>query len=95
MVNTVTIPQRYGNRWASVFLLTNEIIAYAFALIAYWVNDFNPGYLYCVLGTIVAGTMINFIFVNKPTPKIADLTNKLSLGVLGMLYVLGMILGRK
>jgi len=94
-VNTVTIPQKYGRRWANMFLLTNEVIAYVIALSVYWVGALGQGYFYCVLGLIVAGVIINLIFVTKPTPRIGDLTNKLSLGVLGMLYVLGMILGRK
>lgn len=59
------------------------------------IGALSQGYFYCVLGIIIVGTIINLIFITKPTPKIAGLTNALSLGVLGMLYVLGMVLGRK
>ncbi len=94
-VKTVTIPQRYGLRTASLFLIVNEVIAYGCALAGYWLGGFRPGYLYCIVGIIVAGMAINLAFVLGPTPRRGDLTNKMSLGVLGMLYVLGMILGRR
>jgi len=94
-VNTMTIPKKYGLRWGKIFLLINEIAAYILALSVYWIKALGSGYFYCVLGIIIIGTIINLIFITKPTPKIAGLTNALSLGVLGMLYVLGMILGRK
>lgn len=94
-VNTITIPQKYGLRWGAIFLLTNETVAYVIALSVYWTGALSQGYFFCVLGIIIVGTIINLIFVTKPTPKIAGLTNALSLGVLGMLYVLGMVLGRK
>lgn len=94
-VNTMTIPKKYGLRWGMIFLLINEITAYIIALSVYWIRALGLGYFYCVLGIIIIGTIINLIFITKPTPKIADLSNVLSLGVLGMLYVLGMVLGRK
>jgi len=94
-VNTMTIPQKYGLRWGAIFLLTNEVAAYIIVLSVYWFGALGQGYFYCVLSIIIVDTIINLIFVTKPTPKIASLTNVLSLGILGMLYVLGMILGRK
>jgi 4-hydroxybenzoate polyprenyltransferase len=92
--NTMTIPRKYGTRWAAGFLLVNEVIAYAIALSVYLSGALGERYLYCVLGIIIAGSVINLIFVSRPTPRIAGLTNGLSLGVLGMLYILGMVLGR-
>ena len=91
---TITIPQRYGMRWAIGFLLVNEFVAYAAALSVYWVAPLAPGYLYCVLGIVVAGSVLNLVFALKPVPKVADLTNRLSFMLLGTLYVLGMVLGR-
>ena len=93
--NTMTIPKKYGLRRASVFLILTQVAAYAVALAPYFIGALGRGYFYCILGIIAAGTVINIIFVTKPTPKIADLTNRLSLGVLGMLYTIGVILGRK
>jgi 4-hydroxybenzoate polyprenyltransferase len=91
----MTLPRKYGVQRAALFLLANETLAYLVAPSAYWVGALGLGYLYCVLAIIVAGTMINIAFMSRPTPKMADVTNRLSLGVLGMLYVLGMVLGRK
>lgn len=94
-VKTITIPQRYGLRAASIFLIFNEVFAYGCALAGYWLGGFRPGYLYCILGIVGMGMAINLVFIARPTPRRADLTNKMSLGVLGMLYVAGMILGRR
>jgi 4-hydroxybenzoate polyprenyltransferase len=91
---TMTIPRKYGLRWASAFLLINEALAYLVALSVYATGALRIGYLYCILGIVLAGTAINLLFVSRPTPNVADLTNKLSLGVLGMLFVVGMVLGR-
>jgi 4-hydroxybenzoate polyprenyltransferase len=91
---TLTIPRRYGTRWASLFLIVNEILAYGFALSVHWVGALGPGYLYCVIGIVGAGTIINTIFVIRPTPPVADVTNKISFMLLGTLYVLSMVLGK-
>jgi 4-hydroxybenzoate polyprenyltransferase len=93
--NTLTIPQKYGLVWSKIFLIINEIIAYIVAISVYWIGALSIGYFYCMLLIAVIGTIINLVFIIRTTPRIADITNKLSLGVLGMLYVLGMILGRK
>ena len=80
---------------AALFLLANETIGYLVAPSAYWVGALGLGYLYCALAIIVSGTVINTAFVAKPTPRMAGVIHRLSLGVLGILYVLGMVLGRK
>lgn len=91
---TLTIPQKFGLRWASAFLLLNELLAYAVALSVYFVGALGRGYLYCILLTIISGMVINIVFIRQPTPRTADITNKLSFIGLGSLYILGMILGR-
>jgi 4-hydroxybenzoate polyprenyltransferase len=91
----MTLPRKYGVYRAALFLLANETVAYFVAPSAYWVGALGLGYLYCILAIIVSGTVINIAFVARPTPRMADVTNRLSLGILGMLYVLGMVLGRK
>lgn len=90
-----TIPKKYGLVWARIFLVINELFAYIIALLVFFMGGLKIGYAYCVIGIIVFGIIINTIFIIKTTPKVADITNKLSLGVLGMLFVIGMILGRK
>jgi 4-hydroxybenzoate polyprenyltransferase len=91
----MTLPRKYGVHRSALFLLANETIAYLVAPSAYWVGALGLGYLYCALAIIVSGTVINTAFVAKPTPRMAGVIHRLSLGVLGMLYVLGMVLGRK
>ncbi len=92
---TMTIPRKYGTRWASVFLLANEVLAYLVALSVYWVGSLGTGYLYCIWGIVGMGTVLNLVFVARPTPRVADRTNKMSFMLLGTLYVLGMVLGRQ
>ncbi len=91
---TLTIPQKYGQRWANSFLLINEGLAYIAALSVYFVGALGHGYLYCMLAMIASGIGINAMFIANPTPQRADVTNKLSFIGLGTLYILGMILGR-
>lgn len=93
-VGTLTIPRRYGMRRAVLFLLVNEGIAYAVGVAGYFAGGLGAGYLYCMLAIVGGGIIINSVFALEPTPKTADIANRLSLGLLGMLYVLGMVLGR-
>jgi 4-hydroxybenzoate polyprenyltransferase len=92
--DTITIPKKYGLKRSSYFLLINEIIAYLFAILSFIFGDFGIGYLVCVILTIILGLPITFIFVRNPTPKNGNLTNMLSFGFLGMLFIIGMITGR-
>jgi 4-hydroxybenzoate polyprenyltransferase len=92
--NTMTIPRRYGMQATVIILLVNEALAYGFGLALYFTGAVGPGYLPCIIGIIVFGTILNVVFAMKPTPSIAHIVNGLSLGVLGSLYSLGMILGR-
>jgi 4-hydroxybenzoate polyprenyltransferase len=92
--DTMTIPKKYGLRWGSFFLLINEIIAYVFTILSFFLGNFNFGYLVCMILTIIFGFPITLIFVLKPTPKIGNLVNMMSFGFLGMLFIIGMIIGR-
>ena len=92
--STMTIPKKYGIRWAGGFLLINEIIAYTFCLAVYLTGLFSVVYLFCMNGTIILGLPLNFIYIFRSTPKMSRMVNMLSFGVLGMLYVIGMFFGR-
>ncbi|NHJ40968.1 MAG: hypothetical protein FK731_13135 [Asgard group archaeon] len=93
--DTMTIPKKYGVRFASIFLLINQLLAYTFGLLVYFMGLFEIAYLYCTIVLIIVGFILTMIFIIKPTPKVANITNMLSFGVLGMLFILGMILGMK
>lgn len=69
--STMTIPQKYGLRWANIFLIINEVMAYVLAISVYWIGALGQGYFYCILGMIAAAIIINLIFITKTTPKIA------------------------
>lgn len=93
-IDTVTIPKKYGLKWGSYFLLVNEILAYIFAVLSYFIGDFNLGYFICVVLIIIFGLPITLVFVRNPTPKTGNLVNMLSFGFLGMLFIIGMVLGK-
>jgi 4-hydroxybenzoate polyprenyltransferase len=94
IAGTATLPRRYGLPFCKGFLIINEAAAYICALASFFTGSFRPGYLYCIIGIVAGGTGINIFFLLAPTPKRADLANRLSFMVLGGLYVFGMFLGR-
>jgi 4-hydroxybenzoate polyprenyltransferase len=89
-----TIPVKYGIGFTIVFLWINELIAYSIGIILYLVEDVGRRYLFCIIAIAVCGSIINLFFTAKPEPKVAILANRMSLGLLGSLFVLAMILGR-
>lgn len=92
--DTMTIPKRYGIRWAGYFYFINEIIAYVLGLSVYATGLLGSGYLYCIIGIVIVGLPLSLIFICRPSPRMGNITNMLSLGILGMLFVFGMILGK-
>lgn len=91
---TRTIPLRYGMRASIAFLLCLETLAYLAGAAMHWIGGLGQGWLWCLAATAAAGTAINVTFAFHPTPRTADLANRLSLGILGGLYSLGMVLAR-
>ncbi len=95
MDEAVTIPRKYGIRRSVSFLIVNELVASILALAVYWTGAFGPGYLYCALALITVRTAVNIFLAIKPNPNMAQKAAKVSFGSLGVLYVLGMFLGRR
>ncbi len=91
---TRTIPLRFGIRASIAFLFTFETLAYLAGAAMYWFGGLGPGWLGCLAAIAAAGTAINVTFALRPTPRAADVANRLSLGLLGGLYSLGMVLAR-
>ena len=91
---TRTIPLRFGMRVAVAFLFAFEALAYLAGAAMFLFGGLGWGWLGCLVATAVAGTAIDIWFALHPTPRAADLANKLSLGLLGGLYSLGMVLAR-
>jgi 4-hydroxybenzoate polyprenyltransferase len=92
--NTKTIPKKYGVKWGGIFLLVNEFIAYVIGIIIYLIGLLGIGYLICMIGIITVGFPLTLLFIFHPTPKIARISNVLSLAILGSLFVVAMFLGR-
>jgi 4-hydroxybenzoate polyprenyltransferase len=91
---TRTIPLRYGTSAAIAFLFCFEAAAWLAGAAASWIGGLGRGWLWCLAAIAATGTAINLSFAVRPTPRRADLANRLSLGVLGGLYSLGMVLAR-
>ena len=91
---TRTIPLRFGMCASILFLFCFESLAYLAGAAMYWFGGMGQGWLWCLVATAVAGTTINVRFATRPTPRAAKLANGLSLGLLGGLYSLGMVLSR-
>jgi 4-hydroxybenzoate polyprenyltransferase len=91
---TRTIPLRFGVRASIVFLFCFETLAYLAGAAMYFLGGLGRGWLWSLAATAAAGTAINVLFASRPTPRRADLANRLSLGLLGGLYSLGMVLAR-
>ncbi|MFX0174933.1 MAG: UbiA family prenyltransferase [Candidatus Hodarchaeota archaeon] len=92
--DVMTLPKKYGLQTAGYFLLINELIAYIFGLLVYFTRIFGIGYLICIILTIAIGLPMTLFFVYKPSPKIANIVNMMSFGILGMLFIIGMIVGK-
>ncbi len=91
---TRTIPLRCGMPGAIAFLFCFEAAAWASGAAAGWLGGLGRGWLWCLAAIAAGGTAINVFFALRPTPRRADIANRLSLGVLGGLYSLGMVLAR-
>ncbi|NPE09510.1 MAG: UbiA family prenyltransferase [Asgard group archaeon] len=93
-VDTMTLPKKYGPRGGAIFMLINQFLAYGVGIGTYFIGVFKMGFLICMIITAVIGAVMSIIFVIKPTPKVANIVNMLSLGILGMLFIIGLITGR-
>lgn len=91
---TRTIPLRFGMRASILFLFCFETLAYLAGAAMYVFGGMGRGWLWCLVATAAAGTAINVRFAMRPTPRMARVANGLSLGLLGGLYSLGMVLSR-
>lgn len=93
-VDTMTLPKKYGPRGGAIFMLVNQFLAYGVGIGTYFTGVFEIGFLICMIITASIGSVMSVIFVIKPTPKVANIVNMLSWGILGMLFIIGLITGR-
>jgi len=88
-----TLPKRYGIKRTTQFATVCLLITYALSLAAYFTGEFSALYLYLDLTFIAVGLVCAWLFVTRPSPKLAySLTLVFMMGM-GSLICLAMILG--
>ena len=88
-----TLPKRYGVKRTAQFTGVCLAIAYALSLGAYLTGEFSAIYLYLDLVFIAVGLICAWLFVTRPSPRLAyALTLAFMMGM-GFLITLAMVLG--
>jgi 4-hydroxybenzoate polyprenyltransferase len=90
-----SFPLTFGIKFSIFFLFSSEFLAYAAGFAALHPGGLGRNWLYPICAITLAGTIINILFSRKPLPKQAKFYNSLSLGLLGGLYIIGMIMVHK
>ncbi len=88
-----TLPKRYGVRRTAQFTAVCLLISYALSLTAYFTGEFSPVYLYLDLAFIAIGLVCVWLFVTRPSPKLAYVLTIVFMMGEGLLISLAMILG--
>jgi hypothetical protein len=83
-----------GNNYEFSYHFYLSFASYTSALLSAFTGNFAPAYLFCFIRIIVGGTGINTFFILYPTPKRADMVNRIPFMIPGGLYVLSMIPGK-
>jgi len=88
-----TLPKRYGVKRTAQFTAVCLLIAYALSLAAYYTGEFSTVYLYLDLAFIAVGLVCAWLFVTRPSPKLAYALTLVFMMGMGSLICLAMILG--
>ena len=88
-----TLPKRYGVRRTAQFTAICLFIAYALSLAAYFAGEFGPIYLYLDLAFVAVGMVCAWLFVTRPSPRLAYILTLVCMMGMGSLICLAMILG--
>ena len=88
-----TLPKRYGIRRTARFTAICLLIAYVLSLAAYFTGEFGPIYLYLDLAFIAVGVVCAWLFVARPSPRLAYILTLVYMMGMGSLICLAMILG--
>jgi 4-hydroxybenzoate polyprenyltransferase len=88
-----TLPKRYGIRRTARFTAFCLLIAYVLSLAAYFTGEFGPIYLYLDLAFIAVGVVCAWLFVARPSPRLAYILTLVYMMGMGSLICLAMILG--
>jgi 4-hydroxybenzoate polyprenyltransferase len=88
-----TLPKRYGVKRTSQFTAFCLLIAYVLSLAAYFTDEFSPIYLYLDLAFIIVGVVCAWLFVTRPSPRLAYILTLVCMMGMGSIICLAMILG--
>lgn len=88
-----TLPKRYGVKRTTQFTASFLIIAYALSLAAYFTGEFSTIYLYLDLVFIGVGLICAWLFVTRPSPRLAYILTLIFMMGTGSIICLAIILG--
>jgi 4-hydroxybenzoate polyprenyltransferase len=88
-----TLPKRYGVRRTARFTAICLLIAYVLSLAAYFTGEFGRIYLYLDLAFVAVGLVCAWLFVTRPSPRLAYILTLVCMMGMGSLICLAMILG--
>ena len=88
-----TLPKRYGVERTARFTAICLLIAYALSLATYFTGEFRPIYLYLDLAFVAVGLVCAWLFVTRPSPRLAYILTLVCMMGMGSLICLAMILG--
>jgi len=88
-----TLPKRYGVKRTAQFTGVCLAIAYTLSLGAYLTGEFSAIYLYLDLVFIAVGSICAWLFVTRPTPRLAYTLTLVFMMGMGFLIILAMVLG--
>jgi 4-hydroxybenzoate polyprenyltransferase len=88
-----TLPKRYGVKRTAQFTAVCLLISYALSLAAYFTGEFSTTYLYLDLVFIAVGLVCVWLFVTRPSPRLAYALTLVFMMGEGFLICLAMILG--
>ena len=88
-----TLPKRYGVKRTAQFTGVCLAIAYALSLGAYLTGEFSAIYLYLDLVFTAVGLICTWLFVTRPSPRLAYTLTLVFMMGMGFLITLAMMLG--
>lgn len=88
-----TLPKRYGVERTAQFTAICLLIAYALSLTAYFTGEFRPIYLYLDVAFVAVGLVCAWLFVTRPSPRLAYILTLVCMMGMGCLICLAVILG--
>ena len=90
-----TLPNRYGVKRTAQFTGVCLVVAYALSLAAYLTGEFSAIYLYLDWVFIAVGLICAWLFVRRPSPRLAHVLTLVCMMGLGLLITLAMVLGSR